>query len=89
MILNRCGEKAEIKVFAEFGVPLTEEMCKETMGLRVDEVVEYWSHRYPLSINDYSVIEDRIMDGVISLVESDGEILPGVTESLVFLITKE
>jgi sugar-phosphatase len=35
-------EEAEIKTFREVGVPLTKKKSIETMGLRVDEVVEHW-----------------------------------------------
>lgn len=81
--------KAEIKIFSEFNVSLTEEMCKETMGLRVDEVVEYWSHKYQLDENDFYAIENKIMDEVVHLVESEGVILAGVNESLDFFKEKK
>lgn len=35
-------EEAQIKAFTNVSVPLTSEMTKQTMGLRVDEVIEYW-----------------------------------------------
>ena len=34
--------KAEIQVFKDIGFHFTEEMCIQTMGMRIDEVVHYW-----------------------------------------------
>ena len=38
--------EAEIAAFARIGVRLTESMCLETMGLRVDEVIHYWHKNF-------------------------------------------
>ena len=38
---------AEIAVFGSLGVPLDDERCRETTGLRVDEVVDHWYARSP------------------------------------------
>jgi len=34
--------EAEIAVFETIGLQLTDEMCSETTGLRLDEAVKYW-----------------------------------------------
>lgn len=77
--------KAEIKSFATVGVPLTEDMCKQTMGLRVDEVVEYWFHRFPWEDTTHKAVEALIWENVIQLVKDKGEPKKGVKESLNFL----
>ncbi|MCX6765191.1 MAG: HAD hydrolase-like protein, partial [Candidatus Nealsonbacteria bacterium] len=38
--------EAQAMVFAKVGIFITKEMSKETMGLRIDEVVEHWFSRY-------------------------------------------
>ena len=38
---------AEVEIFRELGVPLTEAMTQQTTGLRMDACVEYWRKRYP------------------------------------------
>ena len=40
-------QQAEIEVFATVGVRLDHQRCRETMGLRSDELVAYWYGRYP------------------------------------------
>ena len=34
--------KAEIETFNELGFDFTDEMCRQTMGMRTKEVIEYW-----------------------------------------------
>mgnify|MGYP001554087805 FL=1 len=40
-------QEAEMAVFGTVGVELTRELCRETTGLRLDEVVRYWHERHP------------------------------------------
>jgi mannitol-1-/sugar-/sorbitol-6-/2-deoxyglucose-6-phosphatase len=39
--------QSEISIFNDVGVPLTAKLAKQTMGMRADEVVNYWHHKYP------------------------------------------
>ena len=39
--------QAEIEIFGEVGVALTEADCLNTMGFRLDEVIAYWWERRP------------------------------------------
>ncbi len=77
--------KAEIESFSRVNVHLTDEMCRQTMGLRVDEVVEYWFHRFPWENTPHKEIEESIWDNVIKLVREEGTAMSGVKESLEFL----
>jgi len=79
--------EAEIKIFGKVGVPLTEKRCLETMGLRVDEVVDYWFLRYPWSDPSKSEVASRILTELISLIEERGEAMAGVDN--IFSIIKE
>ncbi len=71
---------AEVEVFNAIGVPLTEELAFGTMGLRTDEVVEYWFARHPWQGPTLKEIEARIDSRVIELVRERAEPLPGVTD---------
>jgi HAD superfamily hydrolase (TIGR01509 family) len=75
---------AEIKVFTQLGIPFTEKMCLETVGMRIDEVVVYWQKDYPQLI-DISRIAEDIQQEVIRLVKLNGKALPGVIETLQLL----
>lgn len=73
-------QEAEIETFTKVGVPLTKEMAKETMGLRVDEVVEHWFSRYPWKEPPKKKIEDKVAARVIELVKEKGAARKGVRE---------
>ena len=73
-------EEAEIKVFTAVGVPLTSEMTKQTMGLRVDEVVEHWYIKYPWKNQSKKEVEAEIVKNVINLVKAKGKAREGVNE---------
>ncbi|MDO8570332.1 MAG: HAD hydrolase-like protein [Candidatus Daviesbacteria bacterium] len=75
-------EEAEIEIFNKIGVPVTLKGTLNTMGLRIDEVVEYWYTKYPWTGPSKTQIEKEIVNKVIELVNRKGEALPGVFEIL-------
>jgi beta-phosphoglucomutase-like phosphatase (HAD superfamily) len=80
---------AEIASFATVGISLTDEMCRQTTGLRVDEVVEYWFHRFPTDSSKAEKVEALIWENVIRLVKDKGKAKKGVIESLEFFKSKD
>lgn len=74
--------EAEIAIFQSIGVPMTEVMCLEVKGTRLDEVVHYWHLRYPWEGPSKKEIENKIIDEMIRLIMEKGQPLPGVHESL-------
>lgn len=81
-------QEAEIKTFSEVGVPLTAEKTRETMGLRVDEVVEHWFSSYPWKEPSKKEIESKIVERVITLVKEKGMARPGA-EKIVKLFAEQ
>ena len=75
-------KQAEIKIFTSVGVPLTLEMTEQTMGLRTDEVVEYWHKRYPWETPSKHEIARRIDEDVIELIETVGRPKEGVNKAI-------
>lgn len=73
-------QDAELSVFPSVGVPLTREMTAQTMGRRVDEVVNYWHKRYPWDQPTKKVIADRIVKKVIELILYQAVALDGAKE---------
>ncbi|MDO8559236.1 MAG: hexitol phosphatase HxpB, partial [bacterium] len=61
---------------------------KETMGLRVDESVDYWFSRYPWKKPSKKEIENKIVARVVALVKEKGEAMPGVKKVIEFLANK-
>ena len=81
-------QEAEILVFERVGIKLTCELCQQTQGLRIDEVVEYWYLRYPWTNLTKLEVEKSIIDKVIELIELKGEPLAGVDKAIAFVRRK-
>lgn len=73
--------KAEIKVFQHQGIPFTEEMCRQTVGMRIDEVVVYWNNKLGTNMDVYQTA-NYIVDELIMQVKQNGVALPGVYDTL-------
>lgn len=80
---------AEIKVFKEYGITLTEKDCRKTTGMRVDEVVKHWAGVYPQSRLNVQVVVADILDSVARLITEKGAPLPGVMEAIDFCKEKD
>ncbi len=76
--------KSEMKIFREQDISLSEDDCRGTTGMRVDEVVRHWSAIYPEANLNIEKMAKDILDEVCHLVETTGEALPGVTETVNF-----
>lgn len=80
--------EAEIITFGKVGLDFTEDMCRETMGMRLIEVVEYWYEKTPWNGASLHEVEKMLLDKVTNLIIEKGEALPGVEESLAYFKTK-
>jgi sugar-phosphatase len=77
-------QESEIDAFGRAGLALTREMCLQTMGLRVDEVVEYWRRRRAFDEAPAGALEESIVGGVVERILSKGEAKEGAAEALAF-----
>jgi len=76
--------RAETEVFAKVGVTLTDAMCMETTGLRLDAVVQHWFERMPWKGTSNEDVAKQIATRVGELITSDAEPLPGVSDAINF-----
>jgi sugar-phosphatase len=74
--------RAEIEIFGDVGLPLTESDCERTQGLRIDEAVGYWFARAPWPGTSCEDVARAIVDRVAGLIGKEGKPLPGVHRSL-------
>jgi len=74
--------EVEKHVFGGLGIPLTDDLCRTTMGLPVDEVVAYWYERAPWPERDLRSVENAIVGGVIEAIRTRGTAMPGVRHAL-------
>ncbi|MCH2214108.1 MAG: hexitol phosphatase HxpB [Flavobacteriales bacterium] len=74
--------RAEMTVFNTVGINLSEANCRETMGFRLNEVVDLWYSRFPWTGKSKKQIEFEILDSVKELIQSEGEPLPGIYDTI-------
>ena len=75
-------KKAEIAVLNSVGVPLTETLCRETVGMRIDGVVRHWQGKFPWQSESLESVEARILEEVTRLVIDHGRLMPGVGDTI-------
>jgi len=75
-------QESEIAAFGKVGLQLTRSMCLETMGLRVDEVVEYWRKKRGWEYCPTEELEELIVSGVIDRILARGEAKEGVEHAM-------
>jgi sugar-phosphatase len=75
-------QEAEITVFATVGVALTRDMCRQTMGLRVDAAIAHWYARFPWEGPTPEQVKQAVLAEVRRLIVARGCILPGVRQAL-------
>ena len=74
--------EAEIRVFAELGVKLTEQNCLETVGVRIDRVVEYWREKFPWTGKSNQEVADEVCKTVQKIVAERGVLKDGALEAI-------
>jgi len=74
--------RAEISVFKTVGIELSEGDCRETMGYRLNEVVDLWYSRKPWMGKSTQQVEEQILAHVQNLIEMEGVPLKGVMKSI-------
>ena len=78
-------QEAEISVFKSININLTKEDCMKVMGMRTDEVVDYWFRRFPWEAPSKTEITSAIVRELIRLIKEKGKLMEGVKESLDFV----
>lgn len=74
----------EIKVFDKVGIDFVKAGGEKTVGLRIDEVIEYWYTKYPWSNMTTHEVLREIMDEMVQCVTTEGQALAGVQESIAY-----
>ena len=74
--------QAEIEILGGLGVPLAVEGCRTTKGMFVDEVTVHWYGLYPWTGPTPAEVAVTIVDRVIDLIVTKGELKPGATHAI-------
>jgi mannitol-1-/sugar-/sorbitol-6-/2-deoxyglucose-6-phosphatase len=75
-------QDVETRVLGALGVPLTPQLCTQTMGFRVNEAVQHWFDRYPWLGPSVDEVAEDVVAGVIAAIGERGQPLPGVLEAI-------
>ncbi|MEL6501546.1 MAG: hexitol phosphatase HxpB [Cyanobacteria bacterium J06623_1] len=82
-------QEAEIIIFERVDIALNSELCRQTQGLRIDEVVDYWYQRHPWTNLTKLEVEELIVNKVIELIQTKGKPLAGVEQVIAFVKSKD
>lgn len=79
---------AEKEVFGAKGLQLNDELLRQVMGFRLNEVVAHWYHYQPWPNPNFEDTENQIIECMVGLLNQHATALVGVKESLEFARTK-
>jgi len=80
--------EAEKITFKTVGLNFTDDMCRETMGMRLSEVVEYWNDKLGWEGKSLKQVENELLSTVTELIIEKGEAMEGVYSSLEYFKNK-
>lgn len=78
-------KEVEINVFDSVGIDFVAVGGEKTVGLRIDEVVDYWYGLYPWKEKSKAAVVDEIMDEMTNAILSKGKAMKGVVDLLEYL----
>lgn len=83
-------DRAELDVMASLGVDITRRHeLPDTLGLRIDMVVDLWFAQQPWSGPDRQEVTNRVIARAITLIEETRPLLPGVREAVALCKAQE
>ncbi len=77
--------KAEFDVFSSVGVTLTEALCRKTASMTTREVKNFWFERFPWKNQSLESVENRVIDLVGNLIQTEGQAIDGIRELVMAL----
>jgi mannitol-1-/sugar-/sorbitol-6-/2-deoxyglucose-6-phosphatase len=82
--------ESEKKVFETVGVHLTDDLCYQTFGMRIQEVVPYWHRQFPWdeTKRPFEQISGEIVENVCGLINKYGTAFDDVEYILNFFRSK-
>jgi HAD superfamily hydrolase (TIGR01509 family) len=73
---------AEQQIFADIGIELSNADCERTMGMRTDEVIEFWYRESPWKGPTTAEVEALLEERMRKLIAERGTVMAGVERSL-------
>ncbi|MFA9213406.1 MAG: hexitol phosphatase HxpB [Candidatus Methylacidiphilales bacterium] len=73
---------AEKICFGKLGLTLNDELLRQVMGFRLNEVVEHWYNYQPWGEKNFEAVEADVLEIVQQLIADNANALPGVIDTL-------
>lgn len=80
---------AEINVFKTVDIDFMAVGGEKTVGLRIDEVVDYWYSQFPWNNKTKKQVVDEIMEEMVKGIKAKGKPMKGVLEILDYLKSED
>lgn len=77
--------KCMLNIAQKHSIPITKDKFKETTGLRIYEVTDYWQQKYPWEGSSAHDVAEEILDDIIECSRTEGRVLPYVEGTLKLL----
>ncbi len=74
--------EAKKSVLATVGITMTDDLLRQTMGIRIDEVVDYLYNKFLWEGPTKKQVTDLISEKAVKLIKTEGEAMEGVIECL-------
>lgn len=71
-----------LRVAERHKIPISRDKFRETTGLRIYEVTEYWAIKYPWQGSTHAEVAEEILDDIIECSKVKGSVLRGVENAL-------
>src|ERR1035437_1078185 len=79
--------RAMIRVFNASGLVFTENDCRITTGMRIDQVISFWNKKEKFTA-DEGLVKNNIEDHLCGLIASEGKAMKGLQQSLNIIADK-
>ena len=78
--------KAATEIFRQYGVILTQQQYAITTGLRSKEFVAFWLHQFNVPVSQNEIVEKRIIELALELIDKEVTLMPGVEHVFEFFL---
>ena len=82
-------DEAATEIFSLYDIKLTPQQYATTTGLRTKEFISWWFQYFNIPLHEPAVIENKIIEKVITLLEHKGKAMPGVSHILNFFMERK
>jgi len=73
--------RAMIRVFNASGLVFTDNDCRITTGMRIDQVISFWNNKTPFT-TDEELVKTNIEDHLCGLIAAEGKPMKGLQQAL-------